>query len=78
MKLRRKKRDEPAVLYCYMERGDVVIKFQNTRIDTWYLFPKKSTAHVVNDKKGVRFALYVEEQLINAFYPLREEHNLEE
>ena len=78
VKLWRKKRDEPAVLYCCMERGDVVIKFQNTRIDTWYLFPDKSTANVVNDKKGVRLALYVEEQLINAFYPLREEHNLEE
>ena len=32
----------------------------------------------INDKKGIRLVLYVEEQLINAFYPLREEHNLEE
>lgn len=74
----RKKREGSAVLHCHMERGDVAIRFQDTRIDTWYLFADKSVADVVNDKKGVRLVLYADGQIVDTFYPLREEHDLEE
>lgn len=73
----KKKRGDPAVLYCHMERGDAVIEFKNTRIDTWYLFPDKSEANVMKDKKGNKLVLYVDEQLVNTFYPLKDEHNLD-